>query len=310
MSFESAVLLAGLGLVLLTLIVTFVLFRLNQKKFSLTFAISHLIFVVIMSAIYFPGEKDAQHQLFWLIPGVYDLPISLTYFYLGVGSMAHLAIAFATVGTFQYLIIGWTIDLIRSKNRKELLPSKGMIISVALFVIVTFVLGVQNYRYDHLPPFNKAEIELKNAKDEETRFYELSRAAKTGFEAKEYEKAKIYANELLSLAKKYPKDWNYGNAIYNGNIVLGRLSLLDGNISSAKEYLLSAAKTPGSPQLDTFGPNMTLARDLLGKGENKAVINFLEQCRVFWEENDGKLDLWITEIQEGKTPEFGPNLLY
>jgi hypothetical protein len=37
--------------------------------------------------------------------------------------------------------------------------------------------------------------------------------------------AESYANELLAGAPSYPKDWNYGNAIFSGNMLLGRVAL-------------------------------------------------------------------------------------
>ena len=38
----------------------------------------------------------------------------------------------------------------------------------------------------------------------------------------------------------------------------------------AAEYLLKAGATSGSPQLDSFGPNMSLAKDLLGKDQRES----------------------------------------
>jgi hypothetical protein len=51
----------------------------------------------------------------------------------------------------------------------------------------------------------------------------------------------------------------YGNAIQDGNIVLCRIALLDGKVEAAKVSLKEAGKTPGSPQLGSFGPNMSPA---------------------------------------------------
>ncbi len=49
-----------------------------------------------------------------------------------------------------------------------------------------------------------------------------------------------------------------------------------------KKYLIAAGKSPGSPQMDSFGPNMTLAKDLLEKGERDAVLEYFMRCRKFW----------------------------
>lgn len=67
-------------------------------------------------------------------------------------------------------------------------------------------------------------------------------------------------------------------------------ALQRGNLKEADRYLLAAVATPGSPRLDSFGPNMSLARELLEKGQNDEVLQFFELCRRFWESNFGKLD--------------------
>jgi len=39
------------------------------------------------------------------------------------------------------------------------------------------------------------------------------------------------------------------------------------------------------------------------------VVDFLNQCRRFWLEKE-QIDQWTEEINEGKIPDFGANLLY
>jgi hypothetical protein len=62
--------------------------------------------------------------------------------------------------------------------------------------------------------------------------------------------------------------------------------------------------------MNSFGPNVSLAKDLLEKGERDAVIQYLELCRKFWKLDNGRLDQWIKEIKAGKVPQFGANLVY
>ena len=71
-----------------------------------------------------------------------------------------------------------------------------------------------------------------------------------------------------------------------------------------------AGETPGSPQLDTFGPNMALAERLLAGGRREAVLRYLEACRAFWESGGEELERWTQEVREGRTPAFGANLDY
>jgi len=142
------------------------------------------------------------------------------------------------------------------------------------------------------------------------RFYALGEAAKESFEVGNKEDARKYANELLTLAPSFPGDWNYGNAIHDGNMVLGQIALREGKMDEAKSLLLKAGTSPGSPQMNSFGPNMSLARDLLAKGEKETVIQYFGECRVFWAMGHDQLDQWTKDAKAGRQPDFGANLLY
>ncbi|MDZ4660531.1 MAG: hypothetical protein SGJ18_02810 [Pseudomonadota bacterium] len=124
--------------------------------------------------------------------------------------------------------------------------------------------------------------------------------------------AESFSKSLLEIAKNYEKDWNYGNAIHHGNLVLGRVKLFQGDLTVAKQYLILAAGTNGSPQLGSFGPNMTLAKELLEKGEKKAVLEYFDNCLKFWKSPTAKTEVepWKTAINKGSTPDFGGNLVY
>jgi hypothetical protein len=143
------------------------------------------------------------------------------------------------------------------------------------------------------------------------RFYALANLAKAAFEAGELNKAETYARELLAAASDYQTDWNYGNAIFHGNTMIGRVALSrDNNLIQAKSSLLASGQTPGSPQLNSFGPNMSLAKELLGRGERDAVLEFFTSCRKFWKSQAAKLDAWTATVKGGGIPDFGANLLY
>jgi hypothetical protein len=135
-------------------------------------------------------------------------------------------------------------------------------------------------------------------------FYSLPELARRAINAGDLAKAENYSQQLLRLAPEYPKDWNYGNAIFYGNFVLGRVELQRGNVAGAGHYLLSAGATPGSPQLRSFGPDMTLAKELLDKGQSDVVLQYLALCKNFWKMERGKLDRWSATIRNGGVPDF------
>lgn len=142
------------------------------------------------------------------------------------------------------------------------------------------------------------------------RWLVLDRISRNHLDRGRPEKAAGLAHELLSLSDAFKDDWNYGNAIHHGHLVLGRIALKEGDRESAREHLLAAGNTPGSPQLDSFGPNMLLAKEMLVVGEVETVLEYLELCDRFWAMGTSHLRWWTAMIRDGKTPNFGANLTY
>lgn len=147
------------------------------------------------------------------------------------------------------------------------------------------------------------------AEPETPRYYALAGMAKTEVN-KDINNAKKLAEELLHLASTKPKDWNYGNAIHDGNMVLGQVALREGDLEKAAQYLLKSGATKGSPQLNSFGPNMSLAKELVEANRPDAVLEYLKLCSTFWKMSRDRLEVWTFQVQNGKVPDFGANLLY
>jgi len=156
----------------------------------------------------------------------------------------------------------------------------------------------------------------------------LAYAAKAALEAGEKEKARSYANEALAGAAemaafykglKYTAPRRFGGipaADYYGNFVLGRLALLDGDIRSAERYLIASGKADGEGDavLSSYGPNLSLALEVLKHGDDQsreAVLQFLDEIKVFWNSKPSYYDQWKAQIVAGEMPNFeavGPNL--
>jgi hypothetical protein len=131
------------------------------------------------------------------------------------------------------------------------------------------------------------------------------------FEAGDMSTAQTYAQRVLDDASRLRFD--YGNAIHKGNLVLGRIAVREGRIADAVKFLRASVEMSGSPSLNSFGPNMTLAKDLLENGDpraTEAVLAYFELCRKFWTLGNAKLDYWTDEVRAGRVPDFGANLLY
>lgn len=145
---------------------------------------------------------------------------------------------------------------------------------------------------------------LDAAASDRHRFYALPDAARGAYELGKFPLAAALATESLDKAASYKGDWNYGNAIHMGHIVKGLLALREGKNDVAVEELHAAGSTPGSPQLDSFGPSMQLARALLSAGKSEEVLGYLQLCRAFWKMGDTSLTIWENKIRAGETPNF------
>ena len=126
-----------------------------------------------------------------------------------------------------------------------------------------------------MPWKSAAAASARYSDSELASFYDLSKRASAAYAKAEPEAARL-AEQYLATAARYPCDWNYGNAVHNGNSILGLLALHEGRKAESVEYLLAAGQTPGSPQLNSFGPSLVLARELAMAAEFEAVASYLE----------------------------------
>jgi len=160
-----------------------------------------------------------------------------------------------------------------------------------------------------LDRYEVANSTMNAAQDELQRFHALGELGKAACEIGKIDAARQWAREELKLATRFRGDWHYGNAIHDGHMVLGRIALREGNLAAARRELIEAGKTPGSPQLDSYGPNMSLAKDLLERNETDVVEEYLKLCGSFWDHKE-KLRRWKAVVSRGGVPDFGRNLRY
>ncbi len=168
--------------------------------------------------------------------------------------------------------------------------------------------------------FEEMKMDLEATTIETIKLELLGRVAKAALEAGLNDEAKAYAEQTLALAYEdrfknagpitFESDAE-GSAVFLGNLVLGRLALLNNNVDEAEKcLLLSGQITNGDPTF--WGPNMTLARELMKRNRSKVVLQFLEEeVKQFWRPDchgPETADQWIAMVRAGKLPDG--NLTY
>lgn len=148
----------------------------------------------------------------------------------------------------------------------------------------------------------------------------LAKRARQAYVSGDYREARQLSMQLLA-ENTDTRSWNYGNVIYAGNEIAGLAALRLGDVATARECLLAAGGTPGSPQLNSFGPTFCLADALLDRGECDVVLEFLDLVGRFWgnlnsphatdprfsamvEQEATTLESWKAQIRAGENPEF------
>ncbi|MHC5539927.1 tetratricopeptide repeat protein [Singulisphaera rosea] len=128
----------------------------------------------------------------------------------------------------------------------------------------------------------------------------------------EMDKAGEIAERLLVETELIAADSGWSPVLGDGkhlaHIVLGLIALSRDDRETAKDHLLASVETEGGGVLNSYGPRMDLAEALLKLGEAQVVILYLRFCASFWEMENGRLERWINQIEQGLTPDFGTNL--
>ncbi len=160
----------------------------------------------------------------------------------------------------------------------------------------------EKFFFAQVPQYEKEVFEFRGAEDIGERYSAITRAAKAAYMLGLFSEARQWFEEMTELLRLVPKDWNYGNIIYYQNWIFGMFAFDAGNMDEAKHYLALAASTVGSPQLNSFGPNMKLARNLLKSGEVKVFLDFLDKIEIFWKHGKPWINVWRNKVNQGLIP--------
>lgn len=152
------------------------------------------------------------------------------------------------------------------------------------------------------------------------RAFQLERLVWRAFDKGKYQQAAGLAEEWLVRAEKCKANisapWRliYGNAIHDGNQVLGLVYLRAGQTEKAVSHLLSAGNTPGSCTLNSYGPRLLLPKALIEIGQTEVVIEYLDLLENFWavkkdarfkqmeRERHSLIEQWKAQVRKGQVP--------
>lgn len=127
----------------------------------------------------------------------------------------------------------------------------------------------------------------------------LGRVAEAAFHAHRYEDARAFATAILSGERRDAvSEWG----VHRAHIVLGRVALIDDDAARAKHHLLEAGKVAKSPSLDGYDPEISLAAELLERGETDVVLAYFELWSKFRPTDE--LAEWTALVKDGGTPDW------
>jgi hypothetical protein len=116
-------------------------------------------------------------------------------------------------------------------------------------------------------------------------------------------KARDYALWLLRLGWQSVANARGGSQpgefIHRGNIALGKIAVATNDVHQAKAHLIDAGKAPWVISKQDKQPDMTLAAELLHRGERAAVIEYLKLCRLIWKDHTDELSARIEAVRTG-----------
>ncbi len=91
-------------------------------------------------------------------------------------------------------------------------------------------------------------------------------------------------------AHAYHKHW--------GHTVLGHIALQQEDLGTALKHLRESGSVVGDHRLSSYGPSMSLAKEICIRGEWSNVADYLRACETFYK--DERLPIWISMIESKK----------
>jgi hypothetical protein len=133
-----------------------------------------------------------------------------------------------------------------------------------------------------------------------TAFEQVKYAAEICFLAGSYEDSRLFTEQITKNIDSFNNYTTKGGMLHEYHTLMGRHLVREGNLEEAKQQLMLSIDLSPDSAMRSFGPNTSLALDLLLKGENTSVLTFLDGCARFWKEEP--IQIWKSKINANKMP--------
>ena len=142
------------------------------------------------------------------------------------------------------------------------------------------------------------------------RYQALARYAWVPLDEGALDAATRAADELITEGQDPDSSLQRGDTLHHGYLIRGRVALRREDLAKARASLREAGRVPSSTMLETYGPNTTLAREMLDRGESAVVLQFLRECEGLWTGPRSQIARWVDQLSHGETPDLTSNLSY
>jgi hypothetical protein len=122
---------------------------------------------------------------------------------------------------------------------------------------------------------------------------------------KQFEQAARYAGALASVAKKFRNDPEYGNTVFNANMMLAFVASRKGNAQATLDYVHEALKAPAATKGGDY-PSVwaRVCPFLMEHGRRDDVIGFLERFAQIDPIKREDLLATAAQLRNGQTPDW------
>ena len=97
---------------------------------------------------------------------------------------------------------------------------------------------------------------------------------------------------------------DHAGAVYTANLILAQTALENTDIANAKRYLLEAGLAGRVRNIETTGPDTSIANALLRLGERETVLEYLRRSHNVWPRGIVAIDRWEQAIRANRRPNF------